>query len=124
MHIAAKESKRDKIAKTNPEKAESYEWISEWDLYEEIKTQSSKILIDSDKGRQFESGACYYTFDNQIGKYIGFSLSHANNFFLVDDSSQTIPQSHDKDPSTKIDSMGDLTETVLNLLGWVNNKRL
>jgi len=52
MHTALKESKRSEIAKISPEDAQAYDWISEWNLYEEISTRNSNILIEADLGKQ------------------------------------------------------------------------
>jgi len=51
-HSAAKESKRSEIAKKSPEKAESYDWITEWSLYENIEVRSTKIIVEAEKGSQ------------------------------------------------------------------------
>ena len=86
------ESKRSEIAKDDPEKAEQYKWIKEWELYDDILTSTSNIHIDSDRGKQLESGPFYITYDRTMGKYVCMVLNHSNNFFLVDDLAQTIPK--------------------------------
>jgi hypothetical protein len=84
MHTASKESKRSEIAKKAPEEAEAYDWISEWDLYEEISTRNSNLIVEADLGKQLENGACYFTYDKLFGKFVCMSLTHSNNFFLVE----------------------------------------
>ena len=91
-HIATKESKRAEIATKSPEKAQTYDWTSEWSLYEDITVRTSNIFIEADRGRQLEHGVCYVTYDQNLGKFICMSLTHAYNFFMVDDLSKTVPK--------------------------------
>ena len=117
------ESKRSEIAKSDPEKAEQYKWITEWQLYDDVKTRTSNIYIDSDKGRELESGPFYITFDKKIGKYVCMVLNHSNNFFMVDDVTKVIPQTFAQAPTSNVESLTSLIDKVLNLLAWVNERR-
>ena len=123
IYLAAMESKRSEIAKNDPEKAEQYKWITEWQLYDDVKTRTANVYIDSDKGKQLESGPFYITFDRIFGKYVCMALNFSNNFFMVDDMSQVVPKTFEQAPSSSVENMGSLTETVLNLLAWVNERR-
>ena len=85
------ESKRSEIAKKNPTEAEKYDWINEWSLYEDLSFRSASIFIDADRGTQANKNSNYVTYDKKIGKFICFNLTHANNFFMVDSPTQTLP---------------------------------
>lgn len=122
-HIATKESRRSEIAKDDPENAEKYDWTSEWDLYDDIKIRTSNVFIEANRGKQLEAGSFYTTYDKTMGKFVCMSLTNGYNFFMVDDLNSTIPKTFESAPSTQISSISALTDTVLNLLAWVNERR-
>ena len=101
-HVATKESKRAEIAKKSPERAQTYDWTSEWSLYEDITVRTANIFIESDRGRQLEHGVCYFTYDKHLGKFVCMSLTHAYNFFMVDDLSKSVPKTFAQPPSTEV----------------------
>lgn len=111
------------MAKHNAEEAKDYDYISEWSLYEDISVYTSNIFMEAERGRQLERGACYTTYDRNIGKYVCMSLTHSYNFFLVDDQMKTIPCTYGQAPSTELQSMASLHERVLDVLSWVNERR-
>ena len=51
------------------------------------------------------------------------SLTHAFNFFMVDDLSKTVPKTFAEAPTTVVQSMANVIEKTLNLLAWVNERR-
>lgn len=103
--MAAKESKRSEIAKKNSAEAEKYDWLSEWNLYEDLNYRTAVVYIDADKGSQANMGRNYVTYDQEIGKFICFNLSHANNFFIAESPAQMLPQTFGEVPSAQVDSM-------------------
>ena len=49
MQMVAELSKKEELSKTDPERAESFKFVSEWDMYEGVTTRSSLIKVLEDK---------------------------------------------------------------------------
>lgn len=68
-------------------------------------------------------GQFYVTYDHSWGKFLCMSLSHAFNFFFVEELSETLPRTFKESPSCVFDSFSGLQDTALDLLAWVNERR-
>ena len=47
--MVAELSKKEEMAKTDPERAENFKFVSEWDIYEGVTTKSSLVKVVEDK---------------------------------------------------------------------------
>lgn len=90
IHIAAKQSKKEEHEKNKKE--EPFEWLSEWNLYDDIQIRTSLIQIHADRGKQLDKNRFYVSYDHAMGKYVCMLLSHSNSFFLVDELTESFPK--------------------------------
>ena len=74
MQVIGEISVKEQLRKTDPEKAESFAFVSEWDLYEGVTTKSSLIKVIEDKDSLNLKTVNYLTYDNKNHKFLGITL--------------------------------------------------
>ena len=124
--MATRDSKREEIRKTNPQKADKYDFMPEWDLYEPITCKTTLIKGAEDRSKLLKDGQKYITYDHQLKSFIGMVLdaNYAHNFFIVDDSAHILPKKR-KAPSEleQFTDFKSFLERTLQVTLWVNERR-
>ena len=126
VHVIAEISVKDKLKVVDPEKAEKFKCLSEWDIYEDIETKSSLIKVIEDKDSLNLKTVNHLTYDNVNKKFVGITLEQpVRNIVVYDDLSEIMPTSTIQDiPNIdEVKNLKDSLKVTFELLLWTNQLR-
>ena len=110
----------------DPEKAEKFKFLSEWDMYEGVETKSSLIKVIEDKDSLNLKTVNHLTYDNFNKKFVSITLEQpVRNIVVYDDLSEIMPTKPIQDiPNIdEIKNLKDSFKVTLELLLWTNQCR-
>ena len=121
-HQIAEMSIKDQLMKTEPDKAENFKFVSEWEMYDGVTTKSSLIKIIDDKDSLNLKTVNYLTYDSTNFKFVGITLEQqVRNIVVYDDLNEVMPKMvEDGLDLEAISSLKSVNETCLRLLMFAN----
>ena len=121
-HQIAEMSIKDQLMKTEPDKAENFKFVSEWEMYDGVTTKSSLIKIIDDKDSLNLKTVNYLTYDSTNFKFVGITLEQqVRNIVVYDDLNEVMPKMvEDGLDLEAISSLKSVNETCLRLLMLAN----
>ena len=113
---------KDQLMKTEPDKAENFKFVSEWEMYDGVTTKSSLIKIIDDKDSLNLKTVNYLTYDSTNFKFVGITLEQqVRNIVVYDDLNEVMPKMvEDGLDIEAISSLKSVNETCLRLLMLAN----
>ena len=116
------------MEKTGAENAKSFEFVTEWELYESIKVKSTLVKVLEDRQSLMLSAQNYLTYDPANHKFMAITLdAQVRNVALYDDPAALLPRPHVA-PSAEVDqepppSFKSFVKKAFAALAWANSSR-